>query len=168
MEASSQATTHKETQTSKSNGEVPSIPLVRKAKPQGKPDSPSPHITRTISLQSFISTTPAKISHFSYSRHSSSSTSPYTSTSSTHNDGKTLVCLHPKCPYETKRQYDMERHQVVHFGPKLKYDCPGRGCGRVGEHGFARKDHLTEHLRKVHAKPIPKTGKGGRGGSRSS
>ena len=36
-----------------------------------------------------------------------------------------------------------------------KFDCPGKGCGRTGEHGFFRKDHLREHLKKVHAKEIP-------------
>ena len=62
------------------------------------------------------------------------------------------------CDYQTKRQYDLDRHQKTHFpsGPGEKFDCPARGCGRTGEHGFKRKDHLREHLRKVHAKDIPK------------
>ena len=49
----------------------------------------------------------------------------------------------------------MDRHQKIHF-PAEKYDCPGRGCGRIGEHGFDRKDHLRDHLRKVHGKGIRK------------
>lgn len=58
----------------------------------------------------------------------------------------------------TKRQYDLDRHQKTHFPssrPGRKFDCTGRGCRRTGENGFARKDHLREHLRKVHAKDIP-------------
>ncbi len=43
----------------------------------------------------------------------------------------------------------------THFS-RAKFDCPGRGCGRTGEHGFDQKDHLHEHLRKVHVKDIPK------------
>ena len=41
-------------------------------------------------------------------------------------------------------------------GSKENFDCPGRGCGRIGKYGFDRKDHLREHLRKWHAKDIPK------------
>ena len=40
-----------------------------------------------------------------------------------------------------------------------KIDCTGRGCGRTGEYGFDRKDHLREHLRNVHAKDLPKQGR---------
>ena len=66
--------------------------------------------------------------------------------------------MHAGCEYQTKRQYDLDRHQKTHLssGPGEKFDCPGRGCGRTGEHGFDRKDHLREHLRKVHAKDTPK------------
>ena len=80
-------------------------------------------------------------------KHTSSSTKP-----------GILLCLHQNCEYQTKRQYDLDRHQKTHFPsqPGEKYDCPGRGCGRTGEHGFDRKDHLREHLRKVHAKELTK------------
>ncbi|KAL2045539.1 hypothetical protein N7G274_001967 [Stereocaulon virgatum] len=73
-------------------------------------------------------------------------------------NGKYLHCLYHQCEYKTERQFDLERHMNKHYPPRpgQLLDCPGRGCGRVGEHGFKRKDHLTEHLRKVHAKPIPK------------
>ena len=72
-----------------------------------------------------------------------------------------LYCLSPGCEYRTKRSYDLDRHQRTHFPsqPGEKFDCPGRGCGRKGEHGFHRKDHLREHLRKVHAREIPKQGR---------
>ncbi|KAK0517052.1 hypothetical protein JMJ35_000207 [Cladonia borealis] len=89
-------------------------------------------------------------------RTSSSSFSP--------KSGGLLLCLHERCEYQTKRQYDLDRHQKTHFPsqPGEKHDCPGRGCGRTGEHGFDRKDHLREHLRKVHAKDIPKQGRSSR------
>ena len=67
-----------------------------------------------------------------------------------------LRCLHHGCEYETKRQYDLDRHQKTHFPPEEKLDCTGRGCGRTGAYGFDRKDHLTEHLLKVHAIDIRK------------
>ena len=69
-----------------------------------------------------------------------------------------LHCLNPRCEYQTRRQYDLDRHQRVHIPsvPGEKHDCPRRGCGRTGKKGFDRKDHLREHLRKVHTRDIPK------------
>ena len=51
----------------------------------------------------------------------------------------------------------MNRHEKTHttHSPEERLNCPARGCGRTGEYGFVRKDHLREHLRKVHAKDIP-------------
>lgn len=74
-----------------------------------------------------------------------------------------LCCLHEGCEYLTKRQYDLDRHKLIHSLPVKKFDCTGRGCGRYGEYGFDRKDHLREHLRKVHAKDIPKESRERRG-----
>ena len=67
-------------------------------------------------------------------------------------------CLYDGCKYQTKRQYDLDRHQKTHFPSQTseKFDCPGRGCGRTGKDGFDRKDHFREHLRKVHAQDIPR------------
>lgn len=67
-----------------------------------------------------------------------------------------LCCLSPRCEFRTKRRVDLERHLNMHYPtrPGQLLDCPGRGCSRVGENGFRRKDHLTEHLRKVHAMRI--------------
>ena len=83
------------------------------------------------------------------------------SSSSSPKSGAQLHCLHEHCEYQTKRPYDLARHLKTHFPaqPGEKFDCPGRGCGRIDEHGFDRKDHLREHLRKVHAKDIPKQGR---------
>ena len=35
-------------------------------------------------------------------------------------------------------------------------DCPDKDCGRIGVHGFDRKDHLREHLRMHHLQDISK------------
>jgi hypothetical protein len=82
--------------------------------------------------------------------------------------GHLWYCVHPGCTHVSKRQFDLSRHiQNRHNIGNERHDCPGKNCHRVGDSGFKRKDHLTEHLRKVHMKPIPKTGSGG-GKSRSS
>ena len=113
--------------------------------------SPNPLYDITVSYTDPINSS-KKDGH--RTRTSSSGSSPGKS-------GGQLHCLHDHCEYQTKRQYDLDRHQKTHFPsqPGEKFDCPGRGCGRTGEHGFDRKDHLREHLRKVHAKDIPKQGR---------
>ena len=79
-------------------------------------------------------------------------------TTESSNTSSQLQCLHPYCEYQTKRQYDLNRHQKTHVPSQNSdtWDCPGRGCGRIGKFGFDRKDSLREHLRKVHGKDIPK------------
>ncbi len=63
---------------------------------------------------------------------------------------KPYHCLHPGCLRQFKRSYDLCRHSAIHRPQDLLYDCPNRWCGRVGEFGFRRKDHLHEHLRMMH------------------
>jgi len=58
----------------------------------------------------------------------------------------------------------MKKHNPL--APEEKIDCPGKGCGRVGKHGFDRKDHMREHLRNYHCWDLPKTGKSGSGKKR--
>ena len=75
-------------------------------------------------------------------------------------------CVYPGCPRSFARPYDLDRHMKVHL-PRDKYDCPqglrgGDFCKRVGENGFLRKDHLFEHLRKVHMVDLPKSARGTR------
>ena len=72
-----------------------------------------------------------------------------------------LHCLHGDCEYQTSSQYDLDRHQKIHSPskPAEKFDCPVWGCQRAGEHAFCRKDNLKKHLRKTHAKDIPKQGR---------
>ena len=74
-----------------------------------------------------------------------------------------LLCFHDGCDFITQSPFDLGRHLQKHPSPETeRYDCPGRGCGCTGEHGFTRKDHLTEHLRKVHAKSPKASGDGKR------
>ena len=71
---------------------------------------------------------------------------------------KSYPCLHPGCPSRAQftRAADLERHhKTVHFVEK-KLDCPERWCGRVGDHGFTRRDHLIEHQRSFHMQDVPK------------
>ncbi|KAL8877743.1 MAG: hypothetical protein Q9198_004297 [Flavoplaca austrocitrina] len=76
------------------------------------------------------------------------------------------ICSYPGCPRSFARPYDLDRHMRVHLPPD-KYDCPqglreGGFCNRVGENGFSRRDHLNEHLRKVHMLDLPKSARGTR------
>ena len=43
----------------------------------------------------------------------------------------------------------MNRHKKIHLGSK-PHACLVSRCNRSGNHGFARKDHLRQHLRQVH------------------
>ncbi|KAI4185197.1 MAG: hypothetical protein LQ346_005960 [Caloplaca aetnensis] len=75
------------------------------------------------------------------------------------------ICLYPQCDQAFARSFDLNRHQQTHFPiPAIELDCPKGGeggfCGRVGDRGFARQDHLDEHLRKVHLVGIRTSRKG--------
>ncbi|KAL8688190.1 MAG: hypothetical protein Q9218_005836 [Villophora microphyllina] len=79
------------------------------------------------------------------------------------------ICLHPGCGHQFARTYDLDRHVKTHFPEQEgRMDCPegkrDHWCGRVGDRGFTRRDHLEEHLRKVH-QVDPSKGKRGDGGS---
>ena len=67
------------------------------------------------------------------------------------------ACLFPNCESDFARVTDLARHNnSVHPRPGSRIDCPYKWCGRVGESGFSRKDHLKEHMRGVHREDIPK------------
>ncbi|SLM37078.1 Zinc finger, C2H2-like [Lasallia pustulata] len=75
---------------------------------------------------------------------------------------KSYPCLHEGCKSQAQftRAADLERHhKTVHFVEK-RLDCPERWCGRVGDYGFTRKDHLIEHRRSFHVQDVPKTPRG--------
>ena len=74
------------------------------------------------------------------------------------------VCHHPGCDTPCTRRSDLRRHMKYHR-PNTKHDCPygakvGSFCKRVGENGFIRKDHLLEHLRRVHDVDVPESSRG--------
>lgn len=69
----------------------------------------------------------------------------------------TFTCLYDDCDYNTKRTYDLDRHyKAKHSTPEQlaergkMYDCPDPRCGARGKHGFKRKDHLRDHVRRLH------------------
>ncbi|KAF2458707.1 hypothetical protein BDY21DRAFT_341094 [Lineolata rhizophorae] len=77
-----------------------------------------------------------------------------------------FICKHPDCigtgRGDFRRSADLERHnQCVHHADSMpKLDCPVKNCGRVGQNGFKRPDHLTEHRRNFHRHDIPKRRRG--------
>ena len=86
-------------------------------------------------------------------------TSPETSSSK---KDTPYTCLHPGCGGRFARSYDLDRHVKTHFPNTVhRHPCPRANlCGREGERGFSRKDHLNDHLRKVHMQHIPKSARG--------
>ncbi|KAL6721347.1 hypothetical protein ACLMJK_000450 [Lecanora helva] len=130
------------------------------------PSSPYPSYASYPPQQQIIEvqyTAPA-----SSSKQKPSSRTKSTSSSSATPNGPPpgYTCLYPGCPHVSTRSFDLERHMKKHYPipAEDKFDCPGRGCGRTGEHGFDRKDHMIEHLRNYHMQDIPK-GKGTKGRS---
>ena len=47
------------------------------------------------------------------------------------------------------RPYDLKRHMKTHSSREAGFPCPHTNCGRNMEL-FTRRDHLIEHLRKIH------------------
>jgi len=76
---------------------------------------------------------------------------------------KPILCpLAPTCQHRTAMKRDMRRHVAVHHAgdtavsspvPIQNFTCAVSGC-RSEHMGFKRKDHLTRHVRKVHARLI--------------
>ena len=60
-------------------------------------------------------------------------------------------CLESKCKFSTKRFSDLVRHyKVKHCQVSGRFPCPSSDCKYSGENGFARKDKLMSHQRKMH------------------
>ena len=75
------------------------------------------------------------------------------------NTSKPYQYLYPDCLRRFSRSNNLARHAKTHFREDtLRYDCPERGCRRVGERGFTRWDNLVEHKRNVHMKETRKLG----------
>ncbi|KAF8864011.1 hypothetical protein BDZ45DRAFT_582914, partial [Acephala macrosclerotiorum] len=53
------------------------------------------------------------------------------------------------CPASYKRRYELYRHRLVHTGVR-NHACHFMGCNKAAPNGFARKDHLRQHLKQVH------------------
>ena len=67
------------------------------------------------------------------------------------------ACLYDDCDYTTRRLYDLDRHyKAKHttaqkpLEPGKMYDCPDTRCAARGKNGFKRKDHLRDHVRRLH------------------
>lgn len=77
-----------------------------------------------------------------------SNTPTATSYSASPPASKRYHCSYPGCDASIKNAADLTRHAKKHrVGPK-EYDCPIRGCHRVGVKGFTRNDKLKDHLKK--------------------
>ena len=66
-------------------------------------------------------------------------------------------CLQSNCEASFTRISDLKRHSKTVHRPEL-LDCPYAHafCGRTGEKGFTRRDHLNEHIREVHLQEFKK------------
>jgi len=62
---------------------------------------------------------------------------------------RVFACGLNDCTRAYKRKYELQRHQRKHTGLR-PYGCRLMTCDRAGQNGFARKDHLKQHLRQVH------------------
>lgn len=116
----------------------------------------SPSVNRSAPTYGPLS--PAPPGDMVHHAQTSTSREDHTRSSPKPTRGAYLHRLHYRCDYQTRRQYDLDRHQKSHFPsvPVKKFNCPRMRCGRQGEYGVDRKDHLREHLRKVHARDMPK------------
>ena len=114
----------------------------------------SPSVNRSAPTHGSLS--PAPPGNTENSVHTTTSRSKHTRSAPRPIKGVYFSCLYIGCSYQTKRQHDLERHQLAHDPPPSKFDCLERGCDRTGYNGFDRGDHFKEHMRKVHARDISK------------
>ncbi|KAH8590792.1 hypothetical protein B0O99DRAFT_301256 [Bisporella sp. PMI_857] len=63
-------------------------------------------------------------------------------------------CVFNGCTKHYKRKHELNRHQKDHSGARL-HPCNVSGCNRSGHSGFVRRDHLRQHMRKVHGTTLP-------------
>ncbi|KAH7346711.1 hypothetical protein BKA65DRAFT_282868 [Rhexocercosporidium sp. MPI-PUGE-AT-0058] len=64
--------------------------------------------------------------------------------------GPRYHCPTADCTRSYKRRFELIRHQHVHTNIRV-HECRFVGCHRNGDgKGFARKDHLKQHLKLVH------------------
>ncbi|KUJ15348.1 uncharacterized protein LY89DRAFT_110461 [Mollisia scopiformis] len=82
-------------------------------------------------------------------RNNQDSIQPQTLSSAPHRPATRYNCAHATCQASYKRRYELYRHQRVHNGVR-NHVCHFVGCHKAAPNGFARKDHLRQHLRQVH------------------
>ncbi|RDW61074.1 hypothetical protein BP6252_12457 [Coleophoma cylindrospora] len=58
-------------------------------------------------------------------------------------------CVVNGCNRDYKRKHELKRHQKYHSGVKA-HRCNIPRCNRSGQNGFVRRDHLGQHMKKVH------------------
>ena len=64
---------------------------------------------------------------------------------------KSFICNFSNCARAYRYKGDLQRHQRTHSQALMRaFQCPFAPCTAVGIKGFARKDHLMQHLRTVH------------------
>jgi len=77
---------------------------------------------------------------------------------------KPCTCPVQLCAYRTAKSRDMRRHLATRHPDYIEAQnlrleprpiCPEAGC-KYAQLGFARKDHLTRHLRRMHPGQFPK------------
>ncbi|KAH6713626.1 hypothetical protein BKA61DRAFT_688704 [Leptodontidium sp. MPI-SDFR-AT-0119] len=74
----------------------------------------------------------------------------YPQTNTPRTQGPRYHCPTANCTRSYKRQFELIRHQHVHTNVRV-HECRFAGCQRNGNgKGFARKDHLKQHLKLVH------------------
>ncbi|KAK4624338.1 hypothetical protein CLAFUW4_06037 [Fulvia fulva] len=61
-----------------------------------------------------------------------------------------LMCGFPGCASVNlfSRKAELQRHMETHL--PARFPCHVAGCDRVGANGFKRREHLRNHLRKIH------------------
>ncbi|KAF2751688.1 hypothetical protein M011DRAFT_482518 [Sporormia fimetaria CBS 119925] len=67
-------------------------------------------------------------------------------------DGRRVwQCSHPGCEFRSNREQKMENHFRVHTKER-PFACDREGCDKA----FARKDHLTRHIKSTHGEGTPR------------
>ncbi|KAF2236402.1 hypothetical protein EV356DRAFT_70038 [Viridothelium virens] len=90
--------------------------------------------------------------------------------SSSNRSRQAHVCTFQSCDRHQRpfaRYADLQRHLAhVHY-PELqpRHDCIWPDCRRRGERGFARRDHMLEHVRNYHHIDLPRRTPGRTGSS---
>ncbi|PVH88919.1 hypothetical protein DL98DRAFT_159110 [Cadophora sp. DSE1049] len=62
-----------------------------------------------------------------------------------------FICIFSNCTRGYRYKGDLQRHQRSHSPYLMRaFQCPFAPCTAAGSKGFARKDHMMQHVRAVH------------------